>query len=147
MPDAATIQREMFEAVERRDFERLRELIHPDYTYIGGDGVERAGAEAAVAVAEYYTTAFPDLSFEVRAGHAPSDDVAILELIARGTHTGPLGDVPPTGRSGEVVACNVGEVRDGRIIREREYFDTFAIMSQLGLADAPAPGAEVSSPG
>ena len=127
MPDAATIQREMFAAVEGRDFDRLRELIHPDYTYIGGDGVERAGAEAAVAVAEYYTTAFPDLSFEVRAGHAPSDDVAILELIARGTHTGPLGD--------------------GRIIREREYFDTFAIMSQLGLADAAAPGAEVSSPG
>ena len=53
MPDAASIQREMLEAVERRDFDRLRELIHPDYTYIGGDGVERAGAEAAVAVAEY----------------------------------------------------------------------------------------------
>ena len=55
--------------------------------------------------------------------------------------------MPPTGRSGEVVACNVVEVRDGRIIREREYFDAFAIMSQLGLADAAAPGAEVSSPG
>ena len=146
MPDAATIQREMFEAVERRDFDRLRELLHPDYTYIGGDGVERAGAEAALAVADFYTTAFPDVTFEVRASHAPSDDVSVLELIARGTHTGPLGDVPATGRAVEVVACNVVEVRDGRILREREYFDTGAIMSQLGLAEAPAPGAEVSSP-
>jgi steroid delta-isomerase-like uncharacterized protein len=144
MTDAATIQREMLDAVERHDFDRMRELIHPDYTYIGGDGVEQPGVDAAVAVAELYTTAFPDLRFEIRASHAPSDDVAILEVIAHGTHTGPLGDVPPTGRSGAVVACNVVEVRDGRIVREREYFDRLAIMDQLGLAGAPA--AEAVSP-
>ncbi len=146
MQDAATIQREMLAAVERRDFDRLRELAHPDYTYIGGDGVEQRGAEAAVAVAELYTTAFPDLTFEVRASHAPSDDVAILEVVARGTHTGPLGDIPATGRSAEVVACNVVEARDGRMIREREYFDSLTLMQQLGLAEAPEAAA-VSPPG
>ena len=135
MPDAATIQREMFAAVEGRDFNRLRELAHPDYTYIGGDGVEQAGADAAVAVAELYTTAFPDLRFEVRASHAPSADLAILELVAHGTHTGPLNGVPPTGRVAAVVACNVIETRDGKILREREYFDTHSLMQQLGLAD------------
>ena len=76
MPDAATIQHEMFAAVEERDFDRLRELTHPDYTYTGGDGVEQAGADAAVAVAELYTTAFPDLRFEIRASHAPSSTAA-----------------------------------------------------------------------
>jgi steroid delta-isomerase-like uncharacterized protein len=136
MPDAATIQKEMLDAVERRDFERLRELAHPDYTYVGGDGVERAGADASVAVAELYTTAFPDLSFEVRASHAPSDGVAVLEIVARGTQTGPLADIPPTGRRAEVVACNVVEVRDGKIYREREYFDSLSLMQQLGVAGA-----------
>ena len=135
MPDAATIQREMFAAVEGRDFDRLRELVHPDYTYTGGDGVEQAGADAALAVAELYTTAFPDLRFEIRASHAPSPDVAILELVAHGTHAGPLNGVPPTGRVAEVVACNVIETRDGKILREREYFDTGSLMQQLGLAD------------
>jgi ketosteroid isomerase-like protein len=57
MSDAATIQREMFAAIERRDFDRLRELAHPDYTYVGTDGVEHEGVEAGVAVAELYTTA------------------------------------------------------------------------------------------
>jgi steroid delta-isomerase-like uncharacterized protein len=136
MPDAATIQKEMFAAVERRDFERLRELAHPDYTYVGGDGVEHAGADAGVAVAELYTTAFPDLSFEIRASHAPSHDVAILELIARGTHTGPLDGIPPTGKRAEIVACNIVEVRDGKIYREREYFDSLSLMQQLGVVDA-----------
>ncbi len=133
--DAATVQREMFAAIERRDLQRLRELAHPDYAYTGTDGVERAGIEAGLAVAELYTTAFPDLSFEVRAGHAPSDDVAILEIVARGTHTGPLDGVPPTGKRAEVVACNVVETRDGKIYRERDYFDTLSLMRQLGLAD------------
>jgi steroid delta-isomerase-like uncharacterized protein len=133
--DAATLQREMFAAFERRDLDRVRELAHPDYTYTGTDGVEHAGIEAGVAVLELYTTAFPDLSFEVRASHAPSDDVAILEIVARGTHTGPLGDIPPTGRRGEVPGCNVVEMRDGKIYRERDYFDTQAILQQLGLAE------------
>ncbi len=134
MSDAATIQREMFSAVERHDLARLRELAHPDYVYVGTDGVE-GDIEAGVAVAELYTTAFPDLSFEVRATHAPSDDVSVVELVARGTHTGPLDGIPPTGRRAEVVGCNVVEIRDGKIHRERDYFDTMALMRQLGLAE------------
>jgi steroid delta-isomerase-like uncharacterized protein len=146
LTDALTVQRAMLAAAVRGDMQALRETLHPDYAYTASDGVEQPGADAGVAVAELYTTAFPDLRFEIRASHAPSDDVAILEVIAHGTHTGPLGDVPPTGRSGAVVACNVVEVRDGRIVREREYFDRLAIMDQLGLADAPAAEA-VSPPG
>ncbi len=144
MTDAATIQREMFSAIERRDLDALRALYHPDYVYTGTDGVERAGADAGVAVAEMFTTAFPDLSFEVRAVHAPSDEVAVLEIIARGTHTGPLDDLPPTGRQLEGVGCNVVEVRDGKIHRERDYYDTLALMRQLGVAERPP--AEAVSP-
>jgi steroid delta-isomerase-like uncharacterized protein len=134
MPDAATIQKEMFSAIERHDLVRLRELAHPDYVYVGTDGVE-GDIEAGVAVAELYTTAFPDLSFEVRATHTPSDDVSVVELVARGTHTGPLDGIPPTGRRAEVVGCNVVEIRDGKIHRERDYYDTGALMQQLGLTE------------
>jgi steroid delta-isomerase-like uncharacterized protein len=136
MSDAATIQREMFAAIEDRDLDRLRELFHPDYAYTGTDGVEHAGAEAGLAVAERFTTAFPDLSFEVRASHAVGDDVAVVEIVARGTHTGPLDGIPPTGRRLEGVGCNVIEVRDGKIHRERDYYDTLALLRQLGVAEA-----------
>lgn len=135
MTDAATIQREMFSAIERRDLDGLRALYHPDYAYTGTDGVEHDGPDSGVAVAEMFTTAFPDLSFEVRAVHAPSDDVAVLELVARGTHTGPLDGLAPTGRQLEGVGCNVVEIRDGRIYRERDYYDTLALMRQLGAAE------------
>ena len=80
------------------------------------------------------------MSFEVRATYAPSADVAICELVGLGTHTGPLDELPPTGRRIALPGCNVVEVRDGKILREREYFDTGALMHQLG-ADAPAAAA------
>jgi ketosteroid isomerase-like protein len=133
--DALTVQRAMFAAVQRGDIKALRDLLHPDYTYTASDGVEQPGAEAGVAVAELYTTAFPDLTIEELHCWTPAEDVSIMELRFRGTHTGPLGDVPPTGRRAEGIVCNVVEVRDGRIRREREYFDELALLRRLGLVD------------
>jgi predicted ester cyclase len=136
MTDAATIQREMLDAVERHDFDRMRELIHPDYTYIGGDGVEQPGVDAAVAVAELYTTAFPDVAFEEVRTWTPTPDVAIMEFRVTGTHTGPLGDIPPTGRRVTGLVCNIVETRDGLIWREHEFFDELSLLRQLGVVDA-----------
>lgn len=134
MTSVASVHRDMFAAVEQRDFPRLRALYHPDYTYTGGDGVEQKGADAGVAVAETYTAAFPDLTFETRHQYGEGA-VSILEVTARGTHQADLEGIPATGRSIEVVACNVIEVQDGLILREREYFDTFSIMRRLGVLD------------
>lgn len=136
MTAAATLQREMFAAIESRDLERLRAMYHPDYAYTGTDGVEHAGVEAGLAVAEQFTTAFPDLSFEVRASHPVTDEVAVVEVVARGTHTGPLDGIAPTGRRLEGVGCNVVEIRDGLILRERDYYDTLAMLRQLGVAES-----------
>ncbi len=133
MSDAAQTQREMFEAVRARDFDGLRALYHPDYSYMGADGIEKQGADAGVYVAETYTTAFPDLEFEVRHQFSPSDDVAIMEFTARGTHEGELEGIAPTGKGVEIFVCNVLEVRDDKILHEREYFDALSVMRQLGV--------------
>lgn len=134
MSDAAAVHREMFESVNTKDLEQLRETLHPDYTYTGTDG-KTAGIDAGIEVARAFITAMPDLEVEFRYQWSPRDDVSIIELTARGTHTGPLGDLPPTGRRVEIVGCNVVEVADGRILREREYFDEMALMRQLGVME------------
>src|SRR4051794_17198555 len=86
MADAIALQLAMLDAVNTRDFARLRSLYHPDFVYMSGDGTEHKGADAGVAVAETYTRAFPDLRFEIRHRFAPSGAVSIIELTARGTH-------------------------------------------------------------
>lgn len=136
LTDALTVQRAMLAAALRGDMQALRETYHPDYAYTASDGVEQPGADAGVAVAELYTTAFPDVAFEEVRAWAPAPDVAIMEFRVTGTHTGPLGDIPPTGRRITGLVCNIVETRDGLIVREHEFFDELAVLRQLGVIDA-----------
>jgi len=133
MQKAADLHREMFAAAEAHDFERMRDLFADDYVYVGTDGVEQ-GVDASVAVAETFTSAFPDLRIEIRHQHAPSDGVSIVEIVVRGTHQGDLEGIAPTGKAVEVVGCNVIEAENGKIVRERDYYDVMSVMQQLGVA-------------
>jgi len=135
MTDAATVHREYFDTIKTLDFGKMRSLLDDDYSIMQGDGVELKGPDAGVEIAQTYTTAFPDLTFEIRHQYAPSDTVSILELTARGTHKEALEDIPATGKQIELVVCNVVEVRDGKILREREYYDNLSIMRQLGVVE------------
>ena len=101
MSDSTNIMRQYMEAIPRRDFDRIRQLFHPQYSYTGGDGQRQEGPEAGVAVAQMYTAAFPDLKLDVKHMHAAGDDVVITEFIVRATHQGELMGIAPTGRKVE----------------------------------------------
>jgi steroid delta-isomerase-like uncharacterized protein len=136
MDTTQELHRAMFDCIDRREMDRLRGLYHPDYVYAGPDGVEHKGADAGIAVAETYITAFPDLRFEILHEHELGY-ASVIEFVAHGTHRGELDGLPPTGRHVDVPGCNVIEVRDGLIHRERDYFDTAVMLTQLGVMDAP----------
>jgi steroid delta-isomerase-like uncharacterized protein len=132
MADAAAIHLEMLDAVNKRDIPRFRDLLHPDYTYTGADGVEHQGPDAGVAQVETFVAAFPDLRLDLNNHHA-AGDASVVEFTARGTHEAELEGIPATGKSIEIVVCDVIEVRDGKVYREREYFDQMTMMQQLGV--------------
>ncbi|GAA4946733.1 hypothetical protein GCM10023224_32790 [Streptomonospora halophila] len=138
---AAAIHQDMFDAAMRHDYERLRALMHPDYVFTGSDGVER-GADDSVAIAEGYTSAFPDASLEVMHSWTPTPQVSVFELRVRGTHQGEFNGLQPTGRRIEMVFCNVVEVSEGKLYREREYIDVQSLMQQLGAVPEPRSGTE-----
>ena len=137
MSDAASIAREYLEAWNRRDWARYREILHPEYTLTGGDGQTQKGQEAGLAVGQMFATAFPDGKIDLKSVHA-TGDVAIAEFIGRGTHTGDLMGIAPTGRQMTIPVCEIYELRDGKIYAERQYMDMLHMMQQLGVAPAPA---------
>ncbi len=137
MPDASAIAREYLEAWNRRDWETFRGVLHPEYSYTGGDGQTQKGPEAGLAVGQMFANAFTDGKIEVRK-ISVAGDIAVVEFIARGTHDGDLMGIAPTGRRMELPACTVLEFRDGKIIAEREYMDMLHMMQQLGVAPAAA---------
>jgi steroid delta-isomerase-like uncharacterized protein len=134
MWNTSELHRGVYKAVQSQDLNRLREIYHPDCTYVTGDGVEQRGVDAVLASVAMFTSAFPDLEIEVRSQYLPSDTVSIVEYTFAGTHQGELDGIPATGMSMKVVACSVIEVRDGQIHRERDYYDNLALMNQLGVA-------------
>jgi hypothetical protein len=85
MADATSIHREYLEAVNQHDLARIRQLFHPDYTYLGADGVEQQGPEAGVAQIEGFVTAFPDLRIDLSHLLACGES-SVLEGTLRGTH-------------------------------------------------------------
>jgi steroid delta-isomerase-like uncharacterized protein len=81
-------------------------------------------------------TAFPDQRNEIIALHQ-GDDAVVAEFWLRGTHTGPLRKLPPTGRKYECRMTAIFEFEGDRISCERVYFDLGTILRQLGLASDP----------
>src|SRR5437870_3043913 len=71
------------------------------------------------AFCDVFVTAFPDLTQEVQL-LVDAGEYAFAEVVARGTHTGPLatpeGDIGPTGRTIEVPFCVVVHARDGLLV-------------------------------
>ena len=131
MSSRDTVQAYM-EAWNSRNFDRMRDLMHPDYSYTGGDGQEQKGPEAGMAVARMFATGFPDGRISI-VNIKEAGDTVFVEFIGRGTHQGELMGIAPTGKSINIPVCNVLEVRDGKIYREREYMDMATMMIQLGV--------------
>lgn len=87
-----------------------------------------------------YVNAFPDFVITVEDIVAEGDRV-MTRWTARGTHQGPLMDVPPTGKKVEMTGITFNRVADGKIIEQRENADMLGLRQQLGvIPEAEAAG-------
>jgi predicted ester cyclase len=87
--------------------------------------------------------AFPNVRHEIVSSVEQGDSLVVVEGRWIGDHTGPLrmpdgSEVPPTGRPLDLPYAHVAELVGGRFSSWRVYFDTAAMMQQLGLMPEPA---------
>lgn len=139
MADSETFARDFFEAWNNRDLDAISKAVAPDCTVIEmGSGRTLQGPDGFISLAKALFDAMPDGQFSLDHLTAQGDTV-VLEYTGRGTHTGDLvlrvGTIPATGRSVTVRACDIYELKDGKIKTARAYLDTGAIMAQLGLTE------------
>ena len=95
------------------------------------------GPEGYLAFAQKWLDAFPDAWLEVTSVIGRGDRV-VSELIARGTHGGPLIGpteqiIEATGRHVEMRCSEVLEIENGQIVRARFYYDALTVLRQLGV--------------
>jgi steroid delta-isomerase-like uncharacterized protein len=141
MSSAQNVHREFAEAWNRRDFTAIRSLLHPEYTFMGGDGKQMTGGpDLGVQISQMYAAAFPDAKLVVNEVFVQGD-TAIAEMTGRGTHKGDFLGHASTNKPVEITFCNIVELRDGKVYREREYLDAAHILTQIGVLSAPKKAA------
>ena len=83
-----------------------------------------------------FRQAFPDLIMAVEFVLAEGDR-ATLRFRAQGTHHGPFGAFPATGRTIDFTGTGTARVRDGQIVELWVNGDTLGLLQQLGATISP----------
>ena len=132
------VVRRFGEALTNRDWAAFDDLVAGDCEWTDvPSGRTMHGRAELIAGCKSFTTAFPDFSVESVTLLGQGDLVA-NEWTGRGTHDAALprpdgGNYEPTGRSFTRTGVGIVELRDGRIVRYRDYFDRRTMSEQLGL--------------
>ncbi|MDH4144632.1 MAG: ester cyclase [Acidimicrobiia bacterium] len=134
---AVELAQRLCDAMNSHDVERLKVAYCDDVENSDPTQVLN-GIDAVLAYWQGLWTAFKDLSFVVGPGCVGDEKARANEWIARGTHTGPLtmpdgSAIPGSGRVIELKGMSYFELRDGKVHRQRDYFDVASQMTQLGL--------------
>lgn len=100
-------------------------------------GASNLNAEQARLFNLGFLPAFPDLHFDICRTIA-NGNTFVFEWTATGTNDGPLTTpegqmIPPTGKPGHVDGVLISQVQDGKIVRERTYWDQLQLLGALGL--------------
>lgn len=114
-----------------RDFDQFGVLMADGAVlHVGGTAVpcDPAGTRA---IAEEWTTAFPDWRFDLLRVIAEGDRVA-AHMPYSGTFTKPILGVTPTGRSARVDEMVIFRIADGKIAEAWEVYDECGMWHQLG---------------
>ena len=119
-----------------RDFNRFDDLMADAAVLnIGGTTVpcDPAGTRA---IAEQWTTAFPDWRFDLLSLVAEGDRV-VAHMPYSGTFTNSILGVAPTGRFAQVDEMVIFRIACGKVAEAWEVYDECGMWGQLGV---PPPG-------
>jgi steroid delta-isomerase-like uncharacterized protein len=131
-PMTESIVRGYVDAIASRDLERVYsfyddEIVYEDVavaqTYRGIDAVKRFYEKSMTAL---------DVRWYVDTIHA-TDNGFGLAWRMEGRHVSDLPGMPATDRTFAVPGASMAEVRDGRIIHNRDFWNLLDLLKQLGL--------------
>lgn len=121
-----------------RNLAIIDELIAPDY--VGHDPTQPEpirGPEGYRQFVGMYQAAFEDgmvtIDDEIAEG-----DLVVTRWTGRGTHTGELMGIAPTGKEVTVSGITISRLANGKIAEDWELMDALGMMVQLGAVPQPA---------
>ncbi len=138
MADAKQIVRRLIEEPWTGNMAVIDEFIGS--SYIGNDPSAPEpirGPDGAKTQIQQYIDGFPDGRITVDDQIAEGDKVA-SRWTARGTQTGEVAGIAPTGKQVTVSGLTISRLEDGMVVEEWTTWDTLGMLVQLGAIPAPA---------
>ena len=127
-------QRLWIEALNRGDVSAADAAFSPDCViHITGVAAPLRGLGPWKELVGGLLAAFPDMRFSIEEQFVQGDRAA-FRWRAVGTHTGPLGNAPPTGKSVALDGLIVDHMEDGKVKERWEQWDQSLMLQQLGFA-------------
>jgi steroid delta-isomerase-like uncharacterized protein len=121
-----------------RDLTIIDQLIAEEY--VGHDPTRPEpiqGREGFKQFVGLYQSAFDDATVTIDDQIAEGDQV-VTRWTGRGTHTGELMGIAPTGKEVTVSGLTVSRLAGGKIAEEWELMDALGMLVQLGAVPQPA---------
>ena len=127
-------QRIWIEGLNRGDVSVADSTFSPDCViHITGIAAPLEGLGPWKELVGGLLAAFPDMRFTVEEQVIQGDRVA-FRWRAVGTHTGPLGAAPPTGKPVALDGLIVDHLENGKVKERWEQWDQSLMLQQLGFA-------------
>ena len=127
------IYTEVMDAISAGNLDALDAVLTEGYAWHGNGGEQKDRAGLLEMVGGY-VTAFPDMSFTVD-DMTTEGDKLFARWTVTGTNTGPMGEMPATGKSIEIPGHLVVRFEGDMLAEEWELFDEALMMQQLGMAE------------
>lgn len=131
--NAALIRRFYDETFNRGNVEFAERVHGPGYRYhdttVPGAPVDHATYMARNAG---FAAAFPDRRVDIEDLIGTGDRV-VARAVLHATHTGPLGNIAPTGRKVRLASTIIYRFDQARVVEEWEIFDKLGMYQQLGV--------------
>jgi len=129
--------RRLYEETDKANIAVLDELVAVDCIDhnpppVPGLQPGLAGFKQAFAV---FRQAHPD-GLHILEDMIAEDDKVMVRVTGRGTHTGDLLGIPPTGKSLEMAGIAIYRIADGKIVERWAEHDLFGLLQQLGVVPA-----------
>ena len=135
--ETLALNRKLFDAWSSRDPKKWSDCFSDDAIFHCDNlpSTPLKGRAELLAAHQGYLTAFPDLHFEVEQEIADGAFV-VTRWKSLGTHLGPLGPIPPTGKQSATPGCSITEFKNEKAVRQWVYWDNMAMLQRLGVMPA-----------
>src|SRR5688572_25566967 len=125
--------RRYFDGWNRRDPAAVLATMDRDGTYTDPTTGGPLSGEAFAGYMKGLFSAFPDVSFEIASIGEAAPDLVAAQWVMRGTNTGSMYGLPPTGRQVTLPGADFIRVSGDAIRSVDGYFDAGDVPKQLGL--------------